>query len=119
MLTTIGGVQLTTGLVPGEQVKVTVTSELFQPRAFDTGLATPVMEGGIGACVWTLTVTFALAGLPATSVAVPLKFWFMPAVVTLMSDGQFATPDNASEQVKVMVTGRVVFTPLVGGGETE
>jgi len=99
---------------------VTVTSELFQPLAFEVGLATALTDGGSGACVCTLTVTFAVAVLPATSVAVPVKFWFIPAVVTLIGDGQLATPDSVSEQVKVTVTGSVVLTPVeFGAGETE
>ena len=115
----LGDGQLATGLDPGEQVKFTVTSELFQPRAFEVGLATALIEGGIGGGVCTFTVTFALAVFPAMSVAVPLKLWLIPAVVTVTGEGQFATPDKASEQVNVIVTGSVVFTPFDGVGETE
>jgi hypothetical protein len=42
----------------------------------------------------------------------------MPTVVTLTAAGQVATPESASEQVNVIVTGVVVFTPLeLGVGE--
>jgi hypothetical protein len=44
----------------------------------------------------------------------------MPSVVIVIGEGQSATPDKASEQVKEIVTGSVVFTPLaLGVGETE
>jgi hypothetical protein len=36
-----------------------------------------------------------------------------------MGEGQWATPDSASEQVKAIVTGTVVLMPLeFGAGET-
>ena len=43
----------------------------------------------------------------------------MPGVVTLIGEGQAATPESASEQVKVIVTGVVVLMPFeLGAGET-
>jgi hypothetical protein len=66
------------------------------------------------------TLTVVVAEFPATSVAVPLKTWFKPVVVTLIGLGQFATPDSASEHANVMVTGVVVLIPFAfGAGEME
>ena len=65
-----------------------------------------------------LTLTLAVAEFPASSIAVPLKdFATPPVVVTLIGAGQVATPDNASVQVKVIVTGPVLM-PLTGVGVT-
>jgi hypothetical protein len=67
-----------------------------------------------------LTVTLRVAVFPALSVAVTLKTWFIPTLFTVIGDAQFAIPDRASEQLNVMVTGVVVFTPLaLGAGERE
>jgi hypothetical protein len=63
---------------------------------------------------WTLVV----AVFPATSVALPLKVC-NPAVVTVIGDGQIATPDKLSVQVNVTVAEIALTIPLASGaGET-
>jgi hypothetical protein len=59
-----------------------------------------------------LIAMLVLALFPALSVAVPLKTSCAPAVVTWIGDGQEATPETASVQVKLMVTGSVSTLPL-------
>ena len=68
-----------------EQVKVTVTLELFQPLALAAGDCAAVMTGGV---LSRLTVTLAVAVFPAVSVAVPEMTWFAPSVLTTTGDGQ-------------------------------
>lgn len=48
VVTRIGEEQLASGFDPGTHVKLTVTSELFQPLAFGAGLTTALMEGAEG-----------------------------------------------------------------------
>ena len=65
-----------------------------------------------------LTVTEAVAELPATSVALPPTIWFAPSLVITCGGGQFAIPEVASLHVNVTVTG-VLFQPAaLGAGET-
>src|SRR6266516_7248637 len=56
--------------------------------------------------------TVALPTLPAMSVAVRVRDWFAPLTVRVMSSGQTARPDRASEQVKCTVTGPM-YQPLL------
>ena len=65
------------------------------------------------------SVTFAVAEFPAMSVAVPVNIWLNPVVFTVIGGLQLATPERASEQLNVMVTGVVVMIPFAfGAGET-
>ncbi len=50
-LTATGDGQLASGLEPEAQVKLTVTSELFQPLEFGAGVTTAVMDGAAGGAV--------------------------------------------------------------------
>ena len=50
-LTATGDGQLASGLDPGAQVKLTVTSELFQPLEFGAGVMAAVMDGAAGGAV--------------------------------------------------------------------
>ena len=64
-------------------------------------------------------VTLAVALFPALSMALPVITCPAPDVFTLTGEGQVLIPDNASEHVKVTVTGTVLFQPFpFGRGET-
>lgn len=59
-----------------------------------------------------------VAVFPATSVALPLKVC-RPAVVTVIGDGQIATPDKLSLHVNVTAAEIALTIPLASGaGET-
>src|SRR5438445_810495 len=96
----MGAVQDETPLRLSEQVKFTVTSELFQPAAFGAGLATAEMAGGV-LSMFTVTDTVALN--PAMFTAVPITTWFLPSMVTCTGGVHEAIP-RRSEQVKLTVT---------------
>jgi hypothetical protein len=64
----IGEGQLASPERESEQVKVTVTLEMFHPAAFGAGDADAVMVGGV---LSRLTVTEAAEVLPALSTAAP------------------------------------------------
>jgi hypothetical protein len=102
------------GGTPPAHWNETVTSELFHPAALGAGAAVAVIASAV--CC-TLNVRLVDAVLPALSVAVPLNFWFAPAVVTLMFVGQLAVPESASVQVKDTEAGRVT-TPFTAAGVT-
>jgi hypothetical protein len=68
--TSTGCGQLARGDVPGTQLKLTVTSELFQPST-GVGVMTGTIVGGIGGSRSTVTVF--VAEFPALSVAVTVK----------------------------------------------
>ena len=87
---------------------------MFQLLAFGAGAALALTESG-DCC--TFNVRVVEAELPALSVAVPLKFSFAPAVVTLIEAGQLAVPESASLHVKDTTAGRVT-TPLIAAGVT-
>jgi hypothetical protein len=67
-----------------------------------------------GGVLSMLSVTPAVAVLPARSVAVPSTTWFAPSVVTSAGGGQDATPLARSAQVNVTVT-PVLFQPAALG----
>ena len=69
MVTTCGVGQLAIPDSESAQVNVTVTAELFQPAEFGDGDALALI---VGAVLSMLSVMFALAVLPATSVTVPV-----------------------------------------------
>jgi len=69
VLTVVGEGQEAIADLPATQVQVTVTFVLFHPLLLGSGLATPVIVGGV---VSMFKVTLALAVFPATSVTVPL-----------------------------------------------
>src|SRR5262249_3018253 len=83
------------------QVKVTLTSVLFHPAAFGDGVALILIEGGVSSMLM-LSVTDAV--LPATSVAVPVTAWLAPWVLSVTGEGQVATPESASAQLKLTAT---------------
>jgi hypothetical protein len=93
------------------QVKLTVTLALFQPLVFAAGAADAAIEGSVSS---TFNVVFAVAVLPALSVAVPEITWFAPLAETNTGEGHCATPDSESEQVKFTVT-LVLFHPEESG----
>ena len=99
------------------QTKLTVTGELFHPAAFGAGATDATTCSGGNGCRlnWILVV----AVFPAMSVALPLKVC-RPAVVTVIGDGQMATPDKLSLQVNVTVAEIALTIPLASGaGETD
>ena len=61
--------QVATPEPTSKQLKLTVTSVLFQPAVFGLGIAVDVMVGGL---VSILIVTVVLARFPAISMAVPV-----------------------------------------------
>jgi hypothetical protein len=103
----------TTPAPASSHVNDTVTSVLFQPAAFADGDAVAVI---VGARVSRLTVTEVVAVLPARSRAVPLTLWFAPSVDTMVSGGQYSTPDPASPHANVTVTS-FLFQPAAFGGD--
>src|SRR5438045_358702 len=94
------------------QVKVTVTSVLFQPAPLAAGVRLPPIAGAV---VSMLTVAGSVALLPALSTAVPGTGWLAPAVATVVGAVQVAMPERASAQVKVTVTS-VLFQPAPFAG---
>src|SRR6266498_3384282 len=102
------------------QSHVTVTSELFQPAPFASGLwSWNVMSGGVLSMLMPLTV--AVFVLSALSVAVPLTDWFVPSLESVVefeagevpSATQLARPEApvpVSEHRNVTVTS-VLFQP--------
>lgn len=99
-------------------MNVTVTGVLFQPLAFGAGEITEIIVGGVGATVWILSVTVSVAEFPALSDAVPVNTWLRPGLFTVIGWLQFATPESASEQLKVIVTGVDVMIPFALGAGT-
>jgi hypothetical protein len=105
-----------TGGTPPVHWKLTVTGVSFQPAALGAGvIEATTCNGGNGSKLnWTLPVPV----LPAMSVEVP-SIVCRPAVVTVTGEGQMATPDKLSVQVKVTVAETAVTNPLAfGAGET-
>ena len=90
---------------------VTTTGVLFQPCAFAVGAWAPDTTGAV---LSILTVTLAVAVLPALSRAVPETTWLLPSVPRTTGGGHTATPDPASLQTNVTVT-FVLFQPRVFG----
>jgi hypothetical protein len=107
-----GAGQLTIGLLAAVQVKLTITSVLFQPFEFGSGEAVAVM---VGDTVSMFRVTLTDPLLSALSVAVPTTTWFAPCELTVTGPGQTEIPDKASEQINDTVTG-VLFHPFAFGG---
>jgi hypothetical protein len=113
---TVCGPGQETGGAPPVQTKLTVTGVLFHPAAFGAGATdATTWSGGNG---WRLNWMLVVPVFPATSVALPLKVC-RPAVVTVIGDGQMATPDKLSVQVNVTVAEIALTIPLASGaGET-
>jgi hypothetical protein len=86
--------------VPAVQVKFTVAAVVFHPAEFGAGEVVALMEGRTTACMFT--VTLVEAEFPALSVTVPM-IGVEPVVVSVTADGQVATPESASVQVKVTI----------------
>src|SRR6266852_4788505 len=78
------------------------------------GLALPVYVTVGGVVSTRMSMTVALARLPALSATVPLADWWSPSV-SVMSDGQLATPESASAQVKWTTTFSLDHVPVVYG----
>src|SRR5271168_206160 len=100
------------GAPPAEQVKVTVTGELFHPAAFGDGETEAVMVGKV---FERLMVTDFVAVFPAISVAVPVTCCPAPSVLIVTGEVQLAMPEPLSAHVKLTVA-LVMFQPLAFGG---
>jgi hypothetical protein len=98
---------------PSKQVKVKVTSELFQPAALGAGLAAVDMKGAVRSM---FSVTLALAVLPALSTAWPVITWLGPSVPTVAGAGQTATPEVASLQANATVTAELFQEAALAAG---
>src|SRR5713101_5658661 len=114
VVTTTGAGHEATPLSASPQVNVTVTIELFQPAASGGGLMVPEIAGGV---LSRFTVRDAGAVFPARSVAVPEMTWLAPSVLTVIGDGQEATPLVLSEHVKLNVTSELYQPAALGGAE--
>ncbi len=95
-----------------EQVKLTVTGELFQPKELAFGVLEPAIFGGVKSMLMPPTVVDAV--LPALSVQLPVTDWAAPSPVRVDGAVVEPTPDRVSEQVKLTVTGPL-FQPLTLG----
>ena len=98
----------------GLHVKVTVTAVLFHPAELAEGETDAEI---VGAVCSRFTFAEAVAVFPATSVAVPETGWFAPSVEMSVDEGQDATPESESLQVKLTVTGLISHPLLFGAGE--
>src|SRR5438067_3891740 len=101
------GGQLATPERASLQLKLTVTSVLFQPLALAASERSAVM---VGAVLSMLTVAGSVTLLRALSVAVPVTGWSVPSAVTVCGAVQLAIPETVSAQTKVTVT-FVLFQP--------
>src|SRR5438067_1789906 len=111
LLRVVGPAQLATAESASAQVKLTVTSLLFQPAAFAAGEAAPVIVGGVLSMLMPLTVAEAV--FPAVSVQLPLADCAAPSVPRVIGAVSVATPEVASVQLNVTVTDWLVQVPLV------
>src|SRR5436189_55301 len=82
-----------------EQVKLTVTSLLFQPSALAAGVREPVIVGG---ALSSLTLTEPLPWLPTLSVAVAVLL--VPPALMLENVQFEALPDTCCAPLKAPVT---------------
>ena len=99
-----------------EQLKLTDTSELFQPLAFGAGVRAPLMLGG-SLSTWTLTDPIPMC--PSQSVAFADTV-VTPLVVRVVAEGcgPIASPVSPASALQVRVTS-VLFQPaLLGAGES-
>src|SRR5881397_3929124 len=85
-----------------EHVKVIVTGPLYQPLAFGLVVTAPVMVGFVRSML--IPPTEAVSLLPAMSFALPVTDWPAPSPPSVTGASQLATPENASEHVKLTVT---------------
>ena len=92
-----------------EHTKLTVTGALFQPNELALGLLEPVMLGGTRSMLTLPTVVEVV--FPALSVHVPAANCPAPGPARMLGLVVYATPDRASEQMKLTVTGPL-FQPF-------
>src|SRR3989442_12781307 len=111
VVTVTGSGQRAILLPASVHVKLTRTSVLFQPAAFGGGVTIALIPGRL---LSMLSVTDAVAWLPATSMAVPLTTWPAPSLLTVTGSGQRAMPLPPSAHAKLTRTS-VLFQPAVFG----
>src|SRR3990172_4399224 len=97
-----------------EQVKVTVTSLLCQPKALGGVESEATIVGGV---LSRLIVTAADAEFPALSYAIPKMTWLLPSTETIAGSGHVAIPERLSEQVNVTVTSLLYHPAIFGNNE--
>src|SRR5437870_3442158 len=90
------------------QVKLTITSSLYQPKLLAARSGAARM---VGAVLSMLTAAGWVVLLLALSTATAGAGWFWPSAVRVCGPVQLATPERLSAQVKVTVTS-VLFQPL-------
>jgi len=95
------------------QLKLTVTSELFQPLAFGGGEVLAVILGGV---LSRFTETVTVAEFPALSVHVPMSCWSAPSIRIKTGGVREATPEppSLSSHSKLTTTSEL-FQPLAFG----
>ncbi len=93
------------------QVNETVTLALFHPNEFAPGDLEPLMTGTVRSMLMLVSVV--LAALSARSVQFPVTDWPLPSP-RVVGDEKLDTPERASEQAKLMVTG-TLFHPFMLG----
>src|SRR5688572_21081359 len=91
-----GGGHVATPESASAQVKLTTTSALFQPSAFE-GVRLAAIVGAVRSTLTLATVV--LATLPARSIAVPDVPWLAPSVAIVTGPPQVATPARSSPHV--------------------
>src|SRR5690242_5108264 len=89
-----GAGQLTMSEALGTQLKLTVTSALFQPPAFGNGVSRVVMLGAVNS-IFRRTTEFAV--LPAWSVTLAVYCCALPSVPATCGWGHACTPERLSE----------------------
>jgi len=99
-----------------ERRSVAVPLTVTEGRFTTAPLAGAVMLR-IGGVLSMLRIALTVAVFPALSTTDPWILWLAPSVVTVCGDEHVATPDVASEHVKLTVTS-ALFQPLAfGAGE--
>ncbi len=99
------------------QVKVTVTAPWFQPSEPASGDLELVTTGAVRSTL--IEPTVAIAEFPALSVQLPVTDWSGPSVRRSTGLETVPTPERASVQLKLTVTG-TLFQPLaLGPGDRE
>jgi len=107
----VGDEKLDTPERASEQAKLMVTGTLFHPFMLGWTDLELVTVGGVRSMLMLVSVV--LAALSARSVQFPVTDWPLPSP-RVVGDEKLDTPERASEQAKLMVTG-TLFHPFMLG----
>ena len=110
VITESGG-QATTPESASLQAQWMTTLPWYQPSAFGLVVGTPVSVGAVWSTLMPAVV--AVAVFPAASLAVPLTDWLRPSP-TFCAAEQVSTPESASPQTDVTVTGALYHPSAFG-----